>query len=296
MLTLAFAQIVWAICFKWNDVTGGEQGYPTCPIPSMGWMGALPVLGDFRVGDHFYLSYAGHRGALLCRPAPHRRFAVRPRADRRSATTPSAPSSSASMCAAISSPRSSSPASLPGSPAALFGIFNRGVFPGFRLLAKSAEVADHDDPRRHGRTSGARRSAPPPSSCSTSRSPPTPSTGRSCWAHADRAAVRVSGRHRRHHAGASTLRPRRSQPPSVAERRSAMLEVEGVRKTFDGFVAVDDVSLAVERGRDRRRDRPERRRQVDAVQSDHRAPAARQPAACCSRTATSPARRRTASA
>lgn len=24
MLTLAFAQIVWAICFKWNDVTGGE--------------------------------------------------------------------------------------------------------------------------------------------------------------------------------------------------------------------------------------------------------------------------------
>src|SRR5216683_2856522 len=26
MLTLAFAQIVWAICFKWNEVTGGEQG------------------------------------------------------------------------------------------------------------------------------------------------------------------------------------------------------------------------------------------------------------------------------
>src|SRR6266478_5929813 len=25
MLTLAFAQIVWAICFKWNEVTGGEQ-------------------------------------------------------------------------------------------------------------------------------------------------------------------------------------------------------------------------------------------------------------------------------
>ena len=26
MLTLAFAQIVWAVCFKWNSVTGGEQG------------------------------------------------------------------------------------------------------------------------------------------------------------------------------------------------------------------------------------------------------------------------------
>jgi hypothetical protein len=28
MLTLAFAQIVWAICFKWNDLTGGDQGLP----------------------------------------------------------------------------------------------------------------------------------------------------------------------------------------------------------------------------------------------------------------------------
>ena len=33
MLTLAFAQIVWAICFKWNDVTGGDQGLPDVPYP-----------------------------------------------------------------------------------------------------------------------------------------------------------------------------------------------------------------------------------------------------------------------
>src|SRR6185295_5933967 len=31
MLTLAVAQIVWAICFKWNEVTGGEQGMPEIP-------------------------------------------------------------------------------------------------------------------------------------------------------------------------------------------------------------------------------------------------------------------------
>ena len=38
MLTLAFAQIVWAICFKWNSVTGGEQGFATCPIRTWtGW-------------------------------------------------------------------------------------------------------------------------------------------------------------------------------------------------------------------------------------------------------------------
>ena len=31
MLTLAFAQIVWAICFKWNELTGGEQGMRLVP-------------------------------------------------------------------------------------------------------------------------------------------------------------------------------------------------------------------------------------------------------------------------
>ena len=28
MLTLAFSQIVWAVAFKWNDVTGGDTGLP----------------------------------------------------------------------------------------------------------------------------------------------------------------------------------------------------------------------------------------------------------------------------
>ena len=51
-----------------------------------------------------------------------------------------------------------------------------------------------------------------------------------------------------------------------------MLEVRRLRKTFDGFVAVDGVSLAVRARRHRGRHRPERRRQVDAVQPDHRAP------------------------
>src|SRR3989440_4735388 len=55
MLTLAFAQIVWAICFKWNDVTGGEQGLPEIPYPDLTWMQRLPFLGDLRGSDHFYL-------------------------------------------------------------------------------------------------------------------------------------------------------------------------------------------------------------------------------------------------
>jgi branched-chain amino acid transport system permease protein len=54
MLTLAFAQIVWAICFQWNDLTGGEQGLPGIPYPDFAWLEGLPVVGEFRSSDHFY--------------------------------------------------------------------------------------------------------------------------------------------------------------------------------------------------------------------------------------------------
>ena len=55
MLTLAFAQIVWAICFKWNEVTGGEQGMPNVPYPDFGWMArAARWLGGLRTAEYFY--------------------------------------------------------------------------------------------------------------------------------------------------------------------------------------------------------------------------------------------------
>ena len=54
MLTLAFAQIVWAICFKWNDVTGGEQGLSNVPYPDLAWMAGIPGLGSMRVGEHYF--------------------------------------------------------------------------------------------------------------------------------------------------------------------------------------------------------------------------------------------------
>ena len=55
MLTLAFAQIVWAICFKWNDLTGGEQGMPEIPYPDLAWLERRPLVGQLRTSDHFYL-------------------------------------------------------------------------------------------------------------------------------------------------------------------------------------------------------------------------------------------------
>ena len=55
MLTLAFSQIVWAVCFKWNDVTGGDQGLPDIPYPDLDWISAIPGLAELRIGDRFYL-------------------------------------------------------------------------------------------------------------------------------------------------------------------------------------------------------------------------------------------------
>ena len=138
MLTLAFAQIVWAICFKWNDVTGGEQGLPNVPYPSMDWMGALPIVDNFRVGDRFYLlvlvivalcfavlrrivNSPFGRVLTVIRDNPERAqfIGVNVRAYQLAAFVV------AGLFAGISG--------------GLFGIFNRGVFPDFAFWTKSAE-------------------------------------------------------------------------------------------------------------------------------------------------------------
>src|SRR5262249_20929806 len=54
MLTLAFSQIVWAVCFKWNDVTGGDQGLSDVPFPDLSWMSHVPMLDGLRIGEQFY--------------------------------------------------------------------------------------------------------------------------------------------------------------------------------------------------------------------------------------------------
>src|SRR3970282_11777 len=58
LLTVAFAQIVWAICFKWNEVTGGEQGMPEIPYPDFGWLERvaawLPIVRGYRASGFLY--------------------------------------------------------------------------------------------------------------------------------------------------------------------------------------------------------------------------------------------------
>ena len=138
MLTLAFAQIVWAICFKWNDVTGGEQGLPNVPYPDIDWMSSLPVLGDFRTGDQFYLvcvlivalCIAGLR-RIIDSPFGRVLTVIRDNAERAQfiGVNVRAHQLAAFVVAGF----------FAGISGALFGIFNRGVFPDFCYWTKSAE-------------------------------------------------------------------------------------------------------------------------------------------------------------
>jgi branched-chain amino acid transport system permease protein len=139
MLTLAFAQIVWAICFKWNSVTGGEQGLSNVPYPNLGWMSSLPMIGSLRAGDHYYLLVlvlVGVAFACLKRivesPFGSILTAIRENPERAEFVGINVRRYQlASFVVA---------GAFAGWAGALFGIFNRGVFPDFAHWSKSAEV------------------------------------------------------------------------------------------------------------------------------------------------------------
>lgn len=139
MLTLAFAQIVWAICFQWNDVTGGDQGLPDVPYPALDWVGSIPGLGGFRLGDHFYFLVLAL--VAICIAALHR-VTVSPFG--RMLTTIRENPERASFIGVNVRAYELAVFTLAGGFAglagALFGIFNRGVFADFLYWPKSAEV------------------------------------------------------------------------------------------------------------------------------------------------------------
>jgi branched-chain amino acid transport system permease protein len=139
MLTLAFAQIVWAICFKWNDVTGGEQGMPEIPYPDLAWMEQLPLLGDFRTSDHFYfltVLLVGLCFAILHRVvrSPFGRILTTIRENPERAEFIGVNVRRYELVAFVIA------GAFAGLAGGLFGIFNRGVFPDFAYWPKSSEV------------------------------------------------------------------------------------------------------------------------------------------------------------
>jgi branched-chain amino acid transport system permease protein len=139
MLTLAFSQIVWAICYKWNDVTGGDQGLPEIPYPQLDWMSAVPGLTGLSIGDRFYLlslvliavSLAVlHR--IVRSPFGRVLTAIRDNPERAAfiGVNVRAYQLSAFVVAGA----------FAGLAGALYGIFSRGVFADYVFWSKSAEV------------------------------------------------------------------------------------------------------------------------------------------------------------
>ena len=139
MLTLAFSQIVWAVCFKWNSVTGGEQGFSNVPYPDLSWLGSLPYFSSLRGADLYYLLVlvlvalgfaALHR--IVDSPFGRVLTAIRENPER-------------AQFVGIAVRRYQLAAfvvagAFAGWAGALFGLFNRGVFPDFAHWSKSAEV------------------------------------------------------------------------------------------------------------------------------------------------------------
>jgi branched-chain amino acid transport system permease protein len=143
MLTLAFAQIVWAICFKWNEVTGGEQGMPDIPYPDFAWAERLgtvvPLLGGWRTAEYFYfltlLLVAGCFWALhRIVDSPFGRVLTTIRENPERAEFIGVNVRRYELAAFVLA------GAFAGLAGGLFGIFNRGVFPDFAYWTKSSEV------------------------------------------------------------------------------------------------------------------------------------------------------------
>jgi branched-chain amino acid transport system permease protein len=143
MLTLAFAQIVWAICFKWNEVTGGEQGMPEIPYPSFDWVERVapwvPFVGGYKTSEYFYflsLLLVAASLWLLRRVvgSPFGRMLTTIRENPERAEFIGVNVRRYELAAFVVAGVF---AGLSGGP---FGIFNRGVFPDFAYWTKSSEV------------------------------------------------------------------------------------------------------------------------------------------------------------
>jgi branched-chain amino acid transport system permease protein len=139
MLTLAFAQIVWAICFKWNEVTGGEQGMPEIPYPDFDRIAALPLVGGWRTAEYFYfltLVLVALCLWLLRRivGSPFGRMLTTIRENAERAEFIGVNVRRYELAAFVLA------GAFAGLAGGLFGIFNRGVFPDFAYWTKSSEV------------------------------------------------------------------------------------------------------------------------------------------------------------
>ena len=196
MLTLAFAQIVWAVCFKWNSVTGGEQGLNNVPYPDFGWMESLPLLGGAARRRSLLPAGDGARRRVLhllrrITGSPFGRVltAIRENAERAEFVGLDVRRYQVAAFAIAGV--------FAGFAGALFGLFNRGVFPDFAYWSKSAEVLIMAILGGFGSFWGPAVGAAALTLLNHQITSVTRYWPMVLGSGADRAAVRVPGRHRR---------------------------------------------------------------------------------------------------
>ena len=139
MLTLAFSQLIWAVAYKWNGMTGGDQGLPEIPFPNLDWMSSIPLIGDLRVGEQFYLIALVLIALSIA--ALHR--IVRSPFGRILTTIRDNPERAAFIGINVRAYQLAAfviAGAFAGLAGALYGIFSRGVFPDYVFWDKSATV------------------------------------------------------------------------------------------------------------------------------------------------------------
>jgi branched-chain amino acid transport system permease protein len=139
MLTLAFSQIVWAIAYKWNDVTGGDQGLPEIPYPDLDWMSSIPGCADLSNDARFYLLTLALVALSLA--VVHR--IIRSPFGRVLTTIRDNPERAAFLGVNVRLYQLAAfvmAGGFAGLAGALYGIFSRGVFTDYVFWSKSAEI------------------------------------------------------------------------------------------------------------------------------------------------------------
>ena len=139
MLTLAFSQIVWAIAYKWNDVTGGDNGLPEIPYPNLDWMSSVPGLSDLAIGARFYLLAL----AIVAISLAVLHQIIRSPFGRMLTTIRDNPERAAFIGLNVKAYELAAfvvAGGFAGLAGALYGIFSRGVFTDYVFWSKSAEV------------------------------------------------------------------------------------------------------------------------------------------------------------
>ena len=139
MLTLAFSQIIWAIAYKWNDVTGGDQGLPESPYPHLHWILSIPGCGDLSIADRFYLLTLALVAVSLA--IIHR--IIRSPFGRVLTTIRDNPERAAFLGVNVRLYQLAAfviAGGFAGLAGALYGLFSRGVFADYVFWSKSAEI------------------------------------------------------------------------------------------------------------------------------------------------------------